>query len=331
MANKRSISIVIPNYNGAKLLPMYLPSTIAAIQNAGVPYEIIVVDDCSKDGSVQLIKANYPGLTLLVNDHNRGFSYSCNRGIKVAQYELIFLLNSDVKLSPDYFAAQWSYFDQEDTFGVMGRIIDMEGEHIQDAARMPGFNGLKLKTSYFYYTTAPDPSLYTLYLSGANALVDAAKIKAIGGFDELFSPFYSEDLEMSLRAWRLGWKCYYEHHSICRHQISASTKNYETAAWIKGVYYRNRFFVHAIHLEGLSRLLWFMQISLVDLLPKMLAGQWWMWKSYTGLIRHRQQIALSRQKLHQLMKDHDRQLSLFDVIKTIRKSVTNKVLIRFKP
>jgi GT2 family glycosyltransferase len=184
---KKSVSIIIPNYNGKHLLNEYLPYTLAAIKQADTTFEIIVVDDCSKDDSVEFIKTDYPAITLIVNAENKGFSFSCNRGIEVAQYELIFLLNSDVKLTPGYFEHQWKYFLHWDTFGVMGRIIDMDGDHIQDAARIPKFNGLKLKTDYFYYTNGGNDRLATFYLSGANALIDANKLKEIGGFYEIFA------------------------------------------------------------------------------------------------------------------------------------------------
>ena len=330
MAGK-SISIIIPNYNGRHLLEAYLPFTLAAIKEVDVDYEIIVVDDCSKDDSVEFVRLNYPSLKLILNAENKGFSYTCNRGIEAAWCDLILLLNSDVKLTTGYFEEQFKYFELPDTFGVMGRIIDMEGDGMQDAARMPGFNGLKLKTAFFYYTDNNDDFLYTLYLSGANALVDAVKIKAIAGFDELFSPFYSEDMELSLRAWRLGWKCYYEHGAICRHQVSASTKNYQTAKWVKRIYYRNRFYVHAIHLNGVARLGWFMQITLVDLLPKLLAGQFWLLKSYVELLKHYRLINLSRKRFEQQLLLQHCNNSLFDIVHKIRSSAAGKKLTRFKP
>lgn len=329
MSIKKTISIVIPNYNGKKLLATYLPYTFAAIKNAGVTYEVIVVDDGSKDDSVAFIKQEYPQVKLVVNAKNSGFSYTCNQGIAVAQYELILLLNSDVKLTPDYFEHQFKYFEADDTFGVMGRIIDMEGDHIQDAARMPKFNGLKLKTEYFYYTNDSTDRLYTFYLSGANALIDAAKLKQIGGFDEIFSPFYSEDMDLSLRAWRMGWKCYYEHQSKCRHQVSASTKNYKTAKWVKRVYNRNRFFVHAIHLDGLAFVLWLMQISLIDLLPKLLTGQFWIWKSYIGFLRSFGAVKASRARLKALMQQNKSNLSIFDVTGRLKDSIKGKNITRF--
>ncbi|MDB5005323.1 MAG: wbbL 4 [Mucilaginibacter sp.] len=331
MSIKRTISIVIPNYNGKKLLATYLPHTFAAIENAGVAYEVIVVDDGSKDDSVNFIKQEYPQVKLLVNAKNSGFSYTCNQGIAIAQHELILLLNSDVKLTPDYFELQFKYFEADDTFGVMGRIIDMEGDHIQDAARMPKFNGLKLKTDYFYYTDDSTEELYTFYLSGANALIDAAKLKQIGGFYELFSPFYCEDMELSLRAWKLGWKCYYQHQAICRHQVSATTKDYQKPKWIKITYFRNRFYMHALHLNGLALLGWYIQITLIDLLPKLLVGQWWIWKAYTDLFKNQALIKQYKDRLNTLLAQHNSKRTLFNVIDDIRVSVKNIKLTRFKP
>jgi GT2 family glycosyltransferase len=328
---KKSVSIVIPNYNGKHLLREYLPFAIAAIENAGTSYEIIIVDDCSTDDSVAFIKDNFHQVRLIENHQNRGFSHTCNCGIEEAQYELIFLLNSDVKLTADYFEHQWKYFSQSDTFGVMGRIIDMEGDHIQDAARMPKFNGLKLKTGCFYYSDNAADRLYTMYLSGANALIDAAKLKELGGFDEIFSPFYSEDMELSIRAWRLNWKCYYEHRAVCRHRLSATTKNYKTPQWVKRVYFRNRFYFHVIHFNAFASFAYYCQIILIDLLPKLITGQFWLWKSYFELFRNRKVIQFRRSEFRKLMGRHNSTTSIFDVVANIKESVRDKDIIRFKP
>ncbi len=326
--DKKSISVIIPNYNGRHLLEEYLPLTFAAVEEAGVPFEIIVVDDASKDESVTFIREAYPQIKLIINPENHGFSYTCNRGIDAAKNELILLLNSDVKLEPGYFENQWKYFSKSDTFGVMGRIIDMQGDRIQDAARVPKFNGLKFKTDYFYYTNEPNDWLYTFYLSGANALIDAEKLKKIGGFFELFSPFYCEDMELSIRAWRLDWKCYYEHSAICRHQVSASTKNYKTTRWVKSIYYRNRFYMHALHLDGLALFAWYCQITLIDLIPKLLVGQFWIWRSYRELFKNRSQIKEYKQKLGNLLIVNKSQLSIFVVTSRIRESVKGRQIVR---
>lgn len=330
MAGKKSVSIVIPNYNGKNLLQEYLPHTIDVIEASGANYEIIVVDDASTDDSVTFMQTAYPQVKLLVNEVNSGFSHSCNRGIFESKCDLVLLLNSDVKLLPGYFDEQWKYFDDPETFGVQGRIIDMDGDRIQEAGRIPKFNGLKLKTDYFYYTEQPNDSLYTFYLMGANALIDATKLKQTRGFYELFSPFYCEDMELSIRAWRLGWKCYYEHQSVCRHRVSASTKNYKSAKWVKSVYYRNRFYMHALHLDGLALLGWYAQITLVDLLPKLLVGQFWIWKSYLDLFKNHKLISEYKTRLKDLLHKNNSRLSIFNIVNNIRASVKDKALIKIK-
>lgn len=330
MSNLHSISVVIPNYNGRQLLETYLPYAYAALDQAGISYEVIIVDDCSIDESVQFIREQYPQVKLLINEVNSGFSKSCNKGIQAASMDLIFLLNSDVKLTADYFEPLLTYFENDDTFGVTGRIIDMEGEGIQEAGRVPGFNGFKIKTAYFYYSTDNKKRLTTFYLSGANALIDARKLKMMGGFDEIFSPFYGEDLDLGIRAWRAGWKCYYEHAAVCRHQGSASTNNYKTPKWVKSIYYRNRFLVHAIHLNGLYLLLWFLQTTLIDLLPKLIIGQWWIWKSYTGFLSKTSALRQSREKTRNLMQANHSTIGLQQIIKQIQASAISADTIRLK-
>jgi GT2 family glycosyltransferase len=237
------------------------------------------------------------------------------------------LLNSDVKLTLGYFDQLFEYFERADTFGVMGRIIDMDGDNIQDTARMARFNGFKIKTG-FYYTLNPADKNYSVYLSGANALIDREKLQELGGFNELFSPFYGEDLELSLRAWRAGWKCYYEHRAVCRHKASASTKTYKTPQWVKSIYYRNRFFVHALHLDRVHVLLWFLQITLIDLIPKLLVGNFWIWKSYTDLLKNFSQIKSSRDQIKKLMLKKGSKMSIFDLAKLIKRSLDNKDIVR---
>ena len=331
MVKKKSVSIVIPNYNGKQLLSEYLPYTFAAIRNAGVDFEVIIIDDFSTDDSVNFVMNSYPEIILLINNENKGFSYSCNKGIMAARYELILLLNSDVKLTSGYFEPLWKYFLEDDTFGVMGRIIGMDNDQIQDAARMPKLNGLKIKTDYFYYMNEGKNYLYTFYLSGANALIDTAKLKQIGGFYELFSPFYCEDMELGIRAWRLKWICYYEHNAVCRHRVSASTKNYDTANQVKSIYYRNRFYLHAIHLNGWALIAWYLQITLVDLVPKLVAGQTWILKSYRDLFKNKVLIGQYKKKIKRLMDDKKSVVTVFNIIEKLKLSVKNQNITRFNP
>jgi GT2 family glycosyltransferase len=312
MSNRKSVSIVIPNYNGVPLLEKYLPDTCRAIENANVEYEVIIVDDCSTDASVAWIRESFPEVVLLVNSVNSGFSVTCNRGIKVAKNELILLLNTDVSLNKDYFETLWHYFDEEETFGVMGRIINSNGK-TEDTARMLSFSGMKFKSTEFYYCDDQSKKTPTAYLSGANALVRREMLVRLGGFDEIFSPFYCEDVDLSFRAWKMGWKCYYEHGAICVHEVSKTIRSTSSKSKMLSTVYRNKFVLHAIHLNGGQLALWYCQMLLVDVLFRVLVGKLWILKSLKGFYYQRQAISNSREKLEVLMKRENQSQSLQDI------------------
>jgi GT2 family glycosyltransferase len=325
---KKSVSVVLPNYNGKKLMEVYLPSVMIALKNADIPYEVIIVDDCSKDDSVVFIQQHYPEVKLVVNGKNVGFAGTCNRGIKEATMELTLLLNSDVQLSPDYFAGQWKYFEHADTFGVMGRIMSKDGEYIEDAARILFYLGCRIKANRFYYNENAEEWAYTAYLSGANALVDTAKLKELNGFDEIYSPFSSEDSDLSTRAWLLGWKCYYEHSSVCYHQVSASIKKNIKSRLVSTVYFRNRFIFQQIHLSGIRAYLLPLYILVVEVMAKMLIGKIWIWESYREYLEMSEQIRTSKEKLSSLKDKHASSLNIDDIMSIIRDSISNRQVVK---
>ena len=326
---QKSVSIVIPNYNGRHLLERYLPSVFEAAENADTDFEVIVIDDGSKDESISFIQQQYKSVKLLINDKNRGFSYTCNHGIREAKYELILLLNSDVKLTPDYFKQQWKYFNKADTFGVMGRIMSFDEKKIEDAARLLYYSGCRIKANKFYYSENPqDEHVFTAYLSGANALVDAKKLKELGGFDEIFSPFSSEDFDLSLRAWQLGWKCYYEHQSVCFHHISGSTKTQIKSNFIKKIYYRNRFLLHRIQLQGNRLFLLPFHLIFAEVIPKLLTGKFWIWNAYKDYLSAMASVNQSRERLQTLKLKYNSTLNVSEVIGIINKSIEGKSITR---
>jgi GT2 family glycosyltransferase len=325
---KKTVSVVIPNYNGKKLLEMYLPSVIEALKSGGVTYELIIVDDYSKDDSVEFISTHYPDVKLLINKQNKGFSATCNHGIAEATMELTFLLNSDVQLTPDYFASQWKYFQFSDTFGVMGRIMSKDGKRIEDAARILYYSGCRIKANRFYYKENPDELSYTAYLSGANALVDTKKLKELGGFDEIFSPFSSEDSDLSTRAWLLGWKCYYDHSSVCYHQVSGSIRKNIKSRFVNTIYFRNRFIFQQIHLSGARSSILPAYIWTVEVLAKLMIGKFWILESYRDYLSKGSRIRASKSKLNALKAKYASSITLEDIMETINASIAGRPIIK---
>ena len=325
---KRSISIVIPNYNGRHLLEQNLPSVIAALENSGTEYEIILVDDYSVDDSIQFTRQNFPQIQIISSPSNGGFSVACNKGITVSKNELTFLLNTDIQLLPDYFESQFKYFDDPATFGVMGKVIGFKDGSIHDTARYISRSGFKLKANNFFHLQDENFWCPTAYLSGANALVDTQKLKALGGFDEIFSPFYYEDFDLGLRAWRVGWKCYYQPQSQCLHDHSSTTKNIRTRKWVKAIFFRNRLIVHAIHLNALARSLLLVQIFFTDFLFRWLSFRFYFYNSLGMFLQMNAQIQKSRGNLRKLMENHQSNISISNIKAIMDEMIKDQAVIK---
>ena len=324
MQSHKSISVVLPNYNGKQLLALYLPSVYAALQFAASKYEIIVIDDASTDDSVVFLGQHYPEIAIIKNEFNLGFSKTINKGIFAAKNELILLLNTDVKLEADYFMQQYKYFQNQNTFGVMGRIMNFDGEKIEDAARLLVHKGFKFKANKFYYSADNNDPIYTAYLSGANALVDRIKIQSIGGFDEIYSPFYFEDFDLGLRAYKMGWVCHYEHQSVCYHKVSATTNTMKKSNGVKIIYHRNSYILQAIHLKGVQKKIYLIQIIFNSVLLNLLRGDFWILKSYAGFLKMRKQIKVSISNLNNLKAHHNSTIEITDIKNFIANSIKNK-------
>lgn len=312
------------------LFPLTLPALFGALNDLERQFEVIIVDDCSSDNSVQYLQDNYPQVSVITNSTNSGFSKTINRGIHASKHELVLLLNSDVKLTPNYFADQIPYFKDSDTFGVMGKIIGWDDDIVQDAAKYPKFQGFKLKTS-FNYTKEFDVKrpLLSMYLSGANALVDRVKLLSLGGFNELYSPFYMEDVDLSIRAWRVGWKCYFEPSAICRHRTSATISSKEKKHFVKTIYNRNKMIFHAIHLQGVSRAGWYIQ-TCFELIVRTLLLQFYYIKSFLAFIKAGAGVTHSRLELDNISRKTGVKLSLHSVTAIIKSSVSKRKIIIIK-
>ena len=97
-----SVSIIIPNWNGADLLHAHLPSVLKAQESYRGKVEVIVVDDASTDASVKLLQEEFPAVKALVHKHNRGFGRACWSGARAAEHPILIFLNSDVKVDRDF-------------------------------------------------------------------------------------------------------------------------------------------------------------------------------------------------------------------------------------
>lgn len=317
-----SISVVIPNYNGKHLLEANLPSVVAALKFTSLTYEVIVVDDASADDSIKFIQEHYPEIKLLVNDSNKGFSPTINKGIFAAQHELVLALNSDVRLSENYFIDQLKYFEDPDTFGVMGKIVDLDGSEIQDGAKYPrtSFKGIKTTFNYIPITETLEDWLPSFFLSGANALMNREKLWQLGGFEELYAPYYYEDADLGIRAWRVGWKCYFEPQSICMHATSSTISKLKSGK-VKIIAERNRIILNHLHLMG-SQLMFFKCWLWIRCFSKLIKGNSIILKAIQLFRKDLPLLEKSRNKILQLQEKNNKSYTVYDTERFILKKIT---------
>lgn len=254
---QKTISAILPNFNGRSLLLSNLPSLITALENTKLDFEIIVVDDCSTDDSVDVLKKEFPFVKVIVNETNQGFSYTCNKGIFNAKNPILCIANTDVTFIPDYFTNGISYFDDEQVFALKGDIVNYQNTFdevvsIEKVARLftrRGFLRFDKKAEYI-------PNSFTGEIGGQIVLLGCCfmcsrdKALELKGFDEIYSPFYWEDSDLALKALHKGFKLIYEPSCVVYHQTSSTIPNYRSKTQRKLVSNRNKFIFSWKYLRG---------------------------------------------------------------------------------
>lgn len=214
-------SIVIPNWNGAA----HLPGCLSALSGqTAQDFEVIVADNGSTDGSLELLAREYPGVRVLALGRNTGFTGACNAGMESARGETVVLLNNDTEPRPDWLAevlaalarhpeagmvaSKMLLFDKRDTFHAAGDFYRADG--------IPGNRGV-WQTDCGQF----DREEYVFSANGGSAAYRRAMLEAVGRLDEDFF-FSCEDVDLAWRAQLAGWRCVYAPRAVVYHKLSAT-------------------------------------------------------------------------------------------------------------
>ena len=214
----QAASVVIPNWNGRDLLEKYLPSIVRAL-SANPDNEIVVVDNGSTDGSVDLVRSTFPQVNLLALPTNLGFGGGSNAGFRAARNDIVVLLNSDMRVAPDFLAPLLEGFRDPTVFAVACQIFFSDPTRLREETGLTqGWwedGGLRVRHRI---DPAVDDLFPCFYGGGGSCAFDRAKFLELGGFDHLLAPFYLEDTDLGYLAWKRGWKVLYQPRSIVYHE-----------------------------------------------------------------------------------------------------------------
>lgn len=216
------VSILVVNYNTCRLTMDCLRSVYDS--ETRFSYEIILIDNHSKDDSVEIISNEFPDITLIANQENTGFAKANNQGMDVATGRYVLLLNSDTVVRKDTLETMITFMDSRPDVGASGCKIILPDGSLDKACK----RGFPTPSASFYYAFGfsklfpnnprfngyqlgyldPDQDYPVDCLVGAFMLLRQETIAQVGGLDEEFF-MYGEDLDWCYRIKEAGWEIYY--------------------------------------------------------------------------------------------------------------------------
>ncbi len=213
-------SLLVLNYNGLRLLEGCFDTLGAATAN-GHHHDVVLIDNGSTDESLSYTENKYPWVKIIKAPRN-AFLFTYNDVIPHLDTEAILLLNNDILVEPDFIEPLLHHLEQPDVFAVNTKVLTGDKVTAQGSRTEGGFH-----RGLWFYNQLPDISRTStcFFGLGGQAAFSRAKYLELGGFDELLWPLYHEDIDLSYRAWRRGWRVLYEPKSVLYHlggQTSAS-------------------------------------------------------------------------------------------------------------
>ncbi len=221
------LSIITVNFNGGRYLDYFLKSII--LYPPQVSFEVIVIDNASKDKSFERAKEkykNFPFIKFIKSNKNRGYGGGCNLGLKYAKGDTIIFSNPDVVVLKDTFEKLIKEIKNEEGIGAIGpKLLNPDGSFQPSCRRYPRFkyllsgrrsllskylknNPLTKEFMYINFENVKNGKILVESIMGAFFITKKKVLENVGDFDERFF-LYAEDTDLCYRMKEKGYKVYY--------------------------------------------------------------------------------------------------------------------------
>ncbi len=227
-------AVYIPNFNGAERIGRALHG----LREQSRPVDVVVVDNGSADGSLELLHDEYPEVAVLALGRNLGFGPALNRAIAEHRADPLILLNDDAETGPRFVEALLDAA-AEGVQSVAGVMLQERAPELIDSAGVVA-DSTVMGFDYLHGEplAAAAAAAGPLGPTGGAALYDRAAFEAVGGFDERIFLYY-EDLDLALRLAAAGGRCRLAAGATAVHAYSASLgagsgRKYERTGWSRG-------------------------------------------------------------------------------------------------
>lgn len=231
------LSIIIVSWNTVGYLRDCINSVITETHT--ITFEVIVVDNASTDGSVEMVKAEYPQVIIVANEKNLGFPAANNLGIGISRGRYILLLNSDTLVLDGAIQKLVQFMEQHPEAGASGGTLLCQDYTIDPLCFRREYNAGTALAEYMFLPSIRDFLLRPRtkaktaevdVLIGAYMIVRREAIQQVGGLDERFF-LSAEDVDWTMSIRKGGWKAYYYPDSRIIHFGSQSFKR----SWDRGI------------------------------------------------------------------------------------------------
>lgn len=236
------IDIIIPNYNGSALVKKNLKFVIDSLKTYPQSNIIIVDDGSDQEEKIKLKevlgKTNEKKIQTIFLERNSGFTSAVNAGIKKSNADLVALLNTDVRPEKDFLKPVIKRFEKNKTLfavGCMDKSIEDEGTVLR------GKGIAEFKKGMIIHRKGEVTNDKTFWVSGGSSVLKRDICIKLGLFDQLYNPFYWEDIDLSYRAQKSGYDVVFERESVVTHIHSeGAIKTHFDKKKIKTIAYRNQ-------------------------------------------------------------------------------------------
>lgn len=220
------VSVLLVSWNGREHLATCLEA-LSRQRNPGVPWDVWVFDNGSRDGSVAWLRAEHPQVRVVESPHNLGFAAANNRLAQACAADWLALLNNDTRPEDDWLAQLVAALRdaRDDVAAVAGTIVDWEGTRLDFGRGVMTFDGHAFQLDFrrpLAEATLPNPGAELPFACGGNMLIRRAAFQALGGFDERYFA-YLEDVDLGWRLWAAGQRVVAAPQARVRHRSSATS------------------------------------------------------------------------------------------------------------
>lgn len=247
------VSIVIISWKMRDLLERMLKSLYNFTTELN--FEVILIDNNSSDGTIEMIENEFPSIKLIKNSENRGVAPARNQGLEIASGKYVVILDADMELVENSIIQLREFMERNPDCGLVGcKLVDTEGNLQFSCKRFPNVTAfLHRRLEVFsFFKNSKTLKHHTIqewdhnsvkevdYLIGACQFIRKDALDQIGFYDDKI--FYGpEDIDFCLRMWRAGWKVmYYPFTRIIHHEQRITKQNYFSVLslkHLKGIFY----------------------------------------------------------------------------------------------